>query len=200
MGRIDGDWYYLDATTGWGGERFMLTEKELSEYSYKNPGYDNPLTYRWNKEKCPATPGSTEESGNENLEETQVQVGELVLGLEDEMSKILKQLGEAKDYEENKSCLYEGMDKTWIYDNITINTYPQGDKDYIDSINIMGEGVGIKSGIEVGDKLSDLEEAYGDRISRESNSIYRLSGKDYGMDFFVNSDSITEIDIYRQTE
>ena len=56
ISNIEGNWYYLDATSGWGGERFMLTQKELEEYSYKNPKYDNPLTYRWDATKCPETP------------------------------------------------------------------------------------------------------------------------------------------------
>lgn len=56
ISNIDGSWYYLDATSGWGGERFMLTCKELEDYSYKNPHYNDPLTYEWDKSKYPETP------------------------------------------------------------------------------------------------------------------------------------------------
>ena len=36
--------------------RFLLTTAELEAYSYKNPGYDDPLTYEWDKSKYPETP------------------------------------------------------------------------------------------------------------------------------------------------
>ncbi len=56
ISKIDGEWYYLDATTGWGSERFMLTEKELEDFIYLyNKGRDS-LTYEWDKSKYPKTP------------------------------------------------------------------------------------------------------------------------------------------------
>ncbi len=56
MVKVDGNWYHIDATTGWGGERFLLTTAELEAYSYQNPKYTNPLTYEWDKSKLPETP------------------------------------------------------------------------------------------------------------------------------------------------
>jgi transglutaminase/protease-like cytokinesis protein 3 len=53
---IDGSWYHFDTTSGWGGERFLLTDNELSEYSFYNSGIDVTLTYNWDRSLYPKTP------------------------------------------------------------------------------------------------------------------------------------------------
>jgi len=53
---IDGSWYHFDTTSGWGGERFLLTDKELSEYNYYNTDIELNLTYNWDRNLYPKTP------------------------------------------------------------------------------------------------------------------------------------------------
>ena len=51
---IDDKWWHLDATPGWGGERFMLTTGELLDYAYYgNKKYKEGLTYEFDPSVYP---------------------------------------------------------------------------------------------------------------------------------------------------
>ena len=51
---INGKWWHLDATPGWGGERFMLTTQELLDYEYYgNKKYKEGLKYEFDPADYP---------------------------------------------------------------------------------------------------------------------------------------------------
>lgn len=54
--KVNGSWYHFDTTKGWGGQRFLLTDKEMEEFSYYNSNIDCVLTYSWNRDNYPETP------------------------------------------------------------------------------------------------------------------------------------------------
>ncbi len=137
-----------------------------------------------------------EEKTQGELQGNQVEVYGHIITLNDEVEPVLEMLGDPKKYEEYPSCLYNGKDKTWDYGKIIISTYPDGEKDYISSIEIVEEGVGIFSGIQIGDSPEKLLEAYGERINQESRSIYRVDELSYGIDFYTEGDLVTGFSLY----
>lgn len=78
-----------------------------------------------------------------------------------EISDILEALGEPLSYFEAASCAFEGLDKMYTYDHFEIDTYPDGEKDYIASIILLDDMITTPEGVYVGMTKSDMEAAYG---------------------------------------
>ena len=74
---------------------------------------------------------------------------------------ILTSLGEPKTYTESASCAFEGLDKIYGYGGYYITTYPNGDKDYINSAEFVDDSVTTAEGIYIGSSTADVEKAYG---------------------------------------
>ena len=149
-----------------------------------------------NGESAAAGGDSAGSASLSDLNDRQVKIGDIVLTLDDEAAPLIEKLGDAKRFDEYPSCLFEGSDKLWEYESLTVQTYPEGDKDYILSIEIMDDKPEISSGIKVGDSLKDLENAYGDRLKKESAGIYRGAEKDSGIDFYMDGETIQGINLY----
>lgn len=54
--KVDGNWYHWDTTAGWGGERFLLTDAQMDNYSYYNASVGETLVYTWDHSSVPNTP------------------------------------------------------------------------------------------------------------------------------------------------
>lgn len=80
-------------------------------------------------------------------------------------------LSETIAYMEAASCYFDGLDKVFTYDGYEVTTYPKGDGDYIQSINITSDAIKTDKGIGVGSTPAQLEAAYG--------KDYTVSGKMY---------------------
>lgn len=80
----------------------------------------------------------------------------------DEMSAVLDALGKWNAYDESPSCAFEGLDKVYKYSGFDIQTYPDGDKDYIYMITLTNDMVETPEGISVGDTRAEVIAKYGD--------------------------------------
>ncbi len=78
-----------------------------------------------------------------------------------EVSGLLDGFGEGYEYSEAISCVYEGMDKTFTYENFSLYTYPDGDSDCLMEIYCVGGDVKTAGGITLGSSRADVEAAYG---------------------------------------
>lgn len=106
---------------------------------------------------------------------------------------VVDALGEPDSYFEAASCAFEGLDKVYTYASFEIETYPQGDKDYISSIVFKDDSVTTKEGICIGDSASKLADAYGSEGAEEVGKIvYEKDGME--LCFIVDGDSIVSIE------
>lgn len=55
MVKVEGYWWHFDCTTGWQGERFLWTTKQINEYRVVWPS-GHVTEYEFNPEGCPETP------------------------------------------------------------------------------------------------------------------------------------------------
>lgn len=143
---------------------------------------------------------SSEDSENIILEQDSMRINGTVISLNDDMAGVLKALGEPITYSESKSCMYDGYDKVYSFDNLTIVTYPDGEKDYISSISSLSAEVENALGIKVGDNKSKMSDVFdADKIDENDICcIYEFS--DYGVCCYLEGDTISEIEIYIITE
>ena len=92
-----------------------------------------------------------------------------------EMKEILADLGDNYEYYEAISCVYEGMDKTFDYENLSLYTYPDGDSDRLMEIYCVGGEVTTSKGITFGATKAEIIEQYGkDYVESGATISYEL--------------------------
>lgn len=102
-------------------------------------------------------------------------------------------LPEASNVYEAESCAFDGMEKTYTYDNFEIGTYPIDNNEKIVTIYIMNPEVTTKEGIQIGDTLEDLKEAYGEDYETADASYIYKKGKTT-LTFVMNDNTISSIE------
>lgn len=142
---------------------------------------------------------TVKEQKSDALGDQSVKVGDNVISLGDEMNDVTEKLGEAQDVTEAKSCMYDGYDRTYSYDDLTIITNEEGDKEIINSISFSGEEE-IKCGIHVGDAASDIPESLKEGDVTESDTVNTYEFSDYGIALYLENQQISQIELYTIAE
>ena len=78
-------------------------------------------------------------SENTNANEYVVTYDEAKVELDKDFETVKSKLGEPSEYAENKSCLYDGYDKTYTYEDLLVITYPINGQEKIASITVLSE-------------------------------------------------------------
>ena len=97
------------------------------------------------------------------------------------MDDVRAALGEEDEYAEAISCVYEGMDKTFTYGEVTFYTYPDGETDRLMEVYCTGGDVATAKGVTFGATVAEIEAAYGSDYTRSGKLLtYELpvSGED----------------------
>ena len=103
----------------------------------------------------------------------------VTISLHDPAEPIIAKLGEPVKYTESASCAFEGLDKSYYYGSFYLETYPQGDKDFVSGWWFADDSVTTPEGIYIGSSKADVEKAYGTDGYNGSNA-YTVN-KDAGM-------------------
>ena len=105
---------------------------------------------------------------------------------------ILEALGEAKSYNEEKSCAFDGLDKTYFYGSFYLYTYPQGEDDYVNMVELFDDTVQTKEGLAIGDSKEKVEELYG-ADSFNGTNAYIINAKDSSLTIILDKDKVSSI-------
>ena len=73
---------------------------------------------------------------------------------------IIEALGEPKKYTESASCAFDGLDKTYYYGSFYLDTYPQGEEDFVYGWWFADDSMTTAEGIYIGASQADVESAY----------------------------------------
>lgn len=74
---------------------------------------------------------------------------------------IVAALGEPLKYSESTSCAFDGLDKSYDYGSFYLETYPDGDKDFVYGWWFVDDLVETDEGIYIGATQDQVEAAYG---------------------------------------
>lgn len=107
--------------------------------------------------------------------------------------------GEELDYSETKSCAFEGLDKTYMYEHYEIATYPDGNKDRISSIYFLDPDITTTEGVAIADSKDKMLEVYGKNYKEDDGEYTYTKGKTQ-LIFLVQDDSIVSIEYVYVTE
>lgn len=98
--------------------------------------------------------------------------------------------GQELQYSEVASCAFDGLDKTYTYENYEIKT---GLQDKITSIYFKDEGISTTEGIKITDSYDQMIQAYTNNFENEGNKyIYKKANT--SIEFIVENDIIIGIE------
>lgn len=77
------------------------------------------------------------------------------------MEPVLAALGEPTSYTEQTSCAFEGLDKTYYYGSLYIQTNPAPEGDRIAAVWFADDSITTAEGVYIGADRATVEKAYG---------------------------------------
>ncbi len=172
-------------------------------------GGDNTAAQTTTNSTAENTVSSEVESQNEETTDTEADVStgsfdesDFVITLSkgninfnDDIEDVKKILGEEITKQEAPSCKYEGqLDKTFIFSECSINTYPNADgsKDYVVGVVITDPSYTTAKGAKIGTTSEELISIYGNSED-DTASMRKYVIGDKILQFFVVGDTVEEI-------
>ena len=114
------------------------------------------------------------------------------IAMKDPAAPILEALGEAKSYNEETSCAFDGLDKSYFYGSFYLYTYPQGEEDFVNMVELVDDTVETEEGISIGDSKEKVEEVYG-ADSFNGVNAYQVSGGEMSLTIIMDNDKVSSI-------
>ena len=148
-------------------------------------------------DETPSSPSSSNVSSeNVNTDSGKITLGtaELSVGMvitED----IINKVGTPDDIMSAPSCFFDGEDTIYIYEDFSLYTYRDGDKDYLYIIELSTDKNATELGGKVGMNIADIEELYGyDSTGTATSKVYKL-GENSKLRFtFDETETVTLIE------
>lgn len=151
--------------------------------------------------------GGCADKKNETDSDKNMKIGEVsvkgeVFSAGSSFEPIKEKLGEPENYEESKSCLYDGFDKTYQYSDLAITTYPSKGKEFISSITLLNDTKELtyRSYVKLGTSKKELEKALQGKKYGTSPTCYQLEEDKIGFAFYFEGENVSKIEIYSITK
>ena len=117
--------------------------------------------------------------------------GDVTVSVDQKASEVVDKLG-TYTYYEAPSCAFNGLDKIYTYPSFEIDTYPEGDSDYVSAIIFKDDMVETLEGACIGMEKSKVVKLYGEPTETSGTlAVYSKDGMQlrfiYGSDDCVTS-------------
>lgn len=117
----------------------------------------------------------------------------ITIGVDMDMAPIADALGEPKSIFEEPSCAAQGTAYLYSYPGFEINTYPDGEDNYVGYISLKDDTVATPEGIDLSKTKDDVIAAYGDDYEEDDKKItYTKDGMT--LSFIFSGDDIAAIE------
>lgn len=117
----------------------------------------------------------------------------ITIGVDMDMAPIADALGEPKSIFEEPSCAAQGTAYLYSYPGFEINTYPDGEDNYVGYISLKDDTVATPEGIDLSKSKDDVIAAYGDDYEEDDKKItYKKDGMT--LNFIFSGDDIASIE------
>ncbi len=134
-----------------------------------------------------ANNGTTEATSNFSFTHKGVEIK-----LSQPAEPIIEKLGEPMKYTEAASCAFEGLDKSYYYGSFYLETYPQGEEDFVYGWWFADDTVTTPEGIYIGSSKADVDAAYGAENFNGTNS-YDIKDGNGKLTIILDKDVVTSI-------
>ena len=122
-------------------------------------------------------------------------IGEEEYRCRDNIESVIAKLGDGYEYAEGRSCDYDGLDKTFIYEVAEFYTWPLGDGDIVNEVYTQSAEVNTSKGIAVGDSKQDVLAAYGGGCEDSGWQLIYRSESGVSLCFDLDGDVVTAISL-----
>ena len=141
---------------------------------------------------APVQTGSTEnETGSDSyVFET---TDGVTVAVNADMAALLEELGEPQSYFEAESCAFEGLDKTYTYPGFTIVTRPEGEQDFVESIQLTDDSVSTPEGVFLGQNADEVTAVYGESAGA-SDTLLTYTKGDTELSFILENGVVVSIE------
>lgn len=119
--------------------------------------------------------------------------GNTLIGMNEDVSAALHELGSWSNYVETTSCAFKGLDKTYSYAGFDLYTYPLNGKDNVNSVYFIDDSVSTAEGIRIGSSFSDVEVAYGTNYTEEFG-VYTYQKDNSTLQFIITDGIVDSIE------
>ncbi len=127
--------------------------------------------------------------------------GDLTVRICADAQTVLDALGTPKQYSESPSCLFDGLDKVYVYGGFRIQTYPDGTIERIYSVELLDDSVATPEGIAIGSARADVIAAYGSEMRETASAlIYTDTANGTELMFSIRDGRVTNIQYKKITE
>lgn len=118
---------------------------------------------------------------------------DITMAVDTDASIAVSALPEPLSYFEAASCAFEGLDKIYTYSGFELDTYPQGEQDFISAIILKDDSVSTPEGISIGDLRENVEETYGTDYQESANMLI-YEKNDMQLRFILQGQSVVSIE------
>lgn len=108
--------------------------------------------------------------------------------LNDDISALA--LGEATDYYEAPSCNYDGLDKVFTYNEVSVYTYPKDGKDLVNEVEVNAAGILYENSLGIGSAEADVKALLGEPSAIEGDT-YRYAFDNSYLYFYFEDNSVS---------
>lgn len=108
---------------------------------------------------------------------------------------VVNSVGTPDDIMSAPSCFFDGEDTIYVYEDFSLYTYRDGDKDYLYIIELSTDKNATEFGGKVGMNIADIEELYGyDSTGTATSKVYKLSENSKLRFTFDETETVTLIE------
>lgn len=175
----------------------LMTGCGSSEKVIERDSTTNPVegSSQENNDDASATWKEGESTGDSVKKGYVFQYQDVKVSVDENMKPILEKLGEPVSYFEAASCAFEGLDKIYTYNDFEIDTYPQGEEDYVSAIILKNDVITTAEGIYIGCSKNDVTAAYGTDY-REEGSMFVYEKDGMKLCFLFDNEIVTSIQYF----
>ena len=148
---------------------------------------------------CMLACGNSKKAENNavKMDSQSVEIKGNIIKIDENIKDVMKKIGETSDIEQSKSCLYKGYDKAYKYKDYIVRTYPDGEEDYVNSIEIYSSDINIDKNIHVGDTKDIVIKEYGSSPVFDTDTYVTYEYDRNGITFYYTDNKISEIEVYK---
>lgn len=138
-------------------------------------------------------PDTLDTGNDENKVAYVFEVSGVSLSMNQDLSEIKDQLGEAQSVFTSPSCAFEGQqDNVYTYASYQLTTYTNNGKEYVYSITLKDDTVQTKEGIYLGASKDEVVKAYGEDYT-DNNGALSYVADDCTLEFLFDGDFVNQI-------
>ena len=117
------------------------------------------------------------------------------LAVDQPIENVTSAMGQEESYFEAPACAFDGVEKTYTYNNgaVEVRTYTNSEgKDFVNFVVLKNDLVSTDEGLSVGDKVDKVKECYGEDY-KDNNGSFEYAKGNMKLLIVIEEDTVVSI-------